>query len=204
MRRRSRAVRGFSLVEVVLALGIAAAVLVILFGGLRVALAAWSKGEARAARLDHARGVIVLLERALDGAFPYRFGTPEEREPHVLFDGRPDRVTFATLAPPFPGAVPIAFTAVSLSSEETGLTLRQQVLPSLLVLDRLAPVLVDRETAAVRFRYLGQEPGAWQEAWDMSREETIPRAVEITLVGRDGARGAAAQVLTVPIRAAMP
>jgi len=197
-------VRGFTLVEVVLALSIAAAVLVILFGGLRVALAAWSKGEARAARLDHARGVIVLLERALDSAFPYRFGTPEQPEPHVLFDGRPDRVTFATLAPPFPGAVPIAFTAVSLSSEEAGLTLRQQVLPSLLVLDRLAPVLVDRETAAVRFRYLGQEPGAWQEAWDMSREETIPRAVEITLVGRDGARGAAAQVLTVPIRAAMP
>ena len=204
MRRRSRAVRGFTLVEVVLALGIAAAVLVIVFGGLRVALAAWSKGEARAARLDHARGVIVLLERALDGAFPYRFGTPEQPEPHVLFDGRPDRVTFATLAPPFPGAVPIAFTAVSLSSEEAGLTLRQQVLPSLLVLDRLAPVLVDRETAAVRFRYLGQEPGAWQEAWDMSREETIPRAVEITLVGRGGARGAAAQVLIVPIRAAMP
>ena len=204
MRRRSRAVRGFTLVEVVLALSIAAAVLVIVFGGLRVGLAAWSKGEARAARLDHARGVIVLLERALDGAFPYRFVAPEQREPQVLFDGRPDQVTFATLAPPFPGAVPIAFTAVSLSSEETGLTLRQQVLPSPLVLDRLAPVLVDRGTAAVRFRYLGEEPGAWQEAWDMSREETIPRAVEITLVGRDGARGTAAQVLTVPIRAAMP
>jgi general secretion pathway protein J len=197
-------VRGFTLVEVVLALSIAAVVLVIVFGGLRVAVAAWSKGEARAARLDHARGVIVLLERALDGAFPYRFVAPQEREPHVLFDGRPDRVTFATLAPPFPGGVPIAFTAVSLSSEETGLTLRQQLLPSLLVLDRLAPVLVDRETAAVRFRYLGEEPGAWQDAWDMSREETIPRAVEITLVGRGGARGAAAQVLIVPIRAAMP
>ncbi len=204
MRRRSRAVRGFTLVEVVLALSIAAAVLVIVFGGLRVGLAAWSKGEARAARLDHARGVIVLLERALDGAFPYRFVAPEQREPQVLFDGRPDQVTFATLAPPFPGAVPIAFTAVSLSSEETGLTLRQQVLPSPLVLERLAPVLVDRGTAAVRFRYLGEEPGAWQDEWDMSREETIPRAVEITLVSSAGAGGGAPQVLTVPMRAATP
>jgi general secretion pathway protein J len=204
MRRRSPAPRGFTLVEVVLALSIAAAVLVIVFGGLRVGLAAWSKGQARAARLDHARGVIVLFERALDGAFPYRFVPPERREPQVLFDGRPDQVTFATLAPPFPEAVPTAFTAVSLSGEETGLTLRQQLLPGRLVLERLAPVLVDRETATVRFRYLGEEPGAWQEAWDMSREDTIPRAVEITLVGRDGARGAAAQVLTVPIRAAMP
>lgn len=203
-RRSCLGVRGFTLIEVVLALSIAAAVLVIVFGGLRVGLAAWGKGEARTARLDHARGVLVLLERTLDGAFPYRFVPAEQREPRVLFDGRPDRVTFATLAPPFPGAVPIAFTAVSLSSEETGLALRQQALPNSLALDRLPPVLVDGETAAVRFRYLGEEPGAWQEEWDMSREETIPRAVEITLVDRAGRRGAAAQVLTVPIRAAVP
>ena len=197
-------VEGFTLIEVVLALGIAAAVLVIVFGGLRVALAAWGKGEARAARLDHARGVLVLLERALDGVFPYRFVPTERREPRVLFEGRPDQVTFATLAPPFPAPVPIAFTAVRLSSEQAGLTLRQQVLPNPLALDRLPPVLVDPETAAVRFRYLGEEPGAWQEAWDMSREETIPRAVELTLVDRHAPRGAAAQVLTVPIRAATP
>ena len=201
--------KGFTLVEVVLALGIAAAVLVIVFGGLRVGLAAWGKGEARAARLDHARGVLVLLERALDGAFPYRFVPygfipSGRREPRLLFEGRPDQVTFATLAPPFPAPVPIAFTAVSLSSEEAGLTLRQQVLPNPLALDRLPPVLVDPETAAVRFRYLGEEPGAWQEAWDMSREETIPRAVELTLVDRKAPRGAAAQVLIVPIRAATP
>ena len=148
--------------------------------------------------------MIVLLERALDGAFPYRFVPAEQREPRVLFEGRPDQVTFATLAPPFPGAVPIAFTAVSLSREQTGLALRQQVLPNELALDRLAPVLVDRETGVVRFRYLGEEPGAWQDAWDMSREETMPRAVEITFVARDSTGSAAPQVVTVPIRAAMP
>jgi len=195
-------VRGFSLIEVVLALSIAAAVLVIVFGGLRVGLAAWSKAEARAARIDHARGVLVLLERALDGAFPYRLVAPEQRGARILFDGRPDRVTFATLAPPFPAGVPIAFTAVSLSSEAPGLTLRQQVLPNALALDRTAPVLVDPETAGMRFRYLGEQPGAWQDEWDMGREETIPRAVEITLLGRAGE--GAAQVLTVPIRAAAP
>jgi general secretion pathway protein J len=199
-----RRVRGFTLIEMVLALGIAAAVLVIVFGGLRAGLGAWSRGEARAAQIDHARGVVVLLERALDGAFPYRFVPADQREPRVLFEGRPDQVLFATLAPPFPGAAPIAFTAVSLSSEETGLALRQQVLPNPLVLDRLAPVLVDRETAAARFRYLGEEPGAWQDTWDMTSEETMPRAVEITFVGRDSTSGAATQVLTVPIRAAMP
>ena len=195
--------RGVTLIEMVLALGIAAAVLVIVFGGLRAGLGAWSRGEARAARIDHARGVLVLLERALDGAFPYRF-VPDQRKPGVLFDGRPDRVLFATLAPPFPGGAPIAFTAVSLSSEETGLALRQQALPGSPGLDRLVPVLVDRETAAVRFRYLGETPGAWQDTWDMTREETMPRAVEITFLGRERASEGAAQVLTLPIRATMP
>ena len=204
MTRRGCGVRGFTLVELILALGIAAAVLVITLGGLRVGLAAWNKGEARSAQLDHARSVVLLLERALDGAFPYGF-TPEERQqPRILFDGRPDRLTFATLSPPFPAPAPIAFTAVSFSSEPAGLTLRQQALPNRVALDRLAPILVDRETRAVRFRYLGEEPGAWQDEWDMGQEETVPRAVEITLVSGAGARAGAPQTLTVPLRATAP
>jgi type II secretory pathway component PulJ len=100
--------RGFTLVEALLAISIAAAVLVVAFGGLRVGLAAWQKGEARSARLDHARGVGVLLARALDGAFPYRFTPDQAQEPRILFDGQADRLTFATLAPPFPAPAPIA------------------------------------------------------------------------------------------------
>lgn len=198
------ALRGFTLVELILALGIAASMLVIVFGGLRVGLAAWNKGEERAVRLDYARSVVVLLERALDGAFPYRFTTEEQQEARILFDGRPDRVTFATLSPPFPAPAPIAFTVVSFSSEATGLALRQQVLPNRIVLDRLAPILVDPETTAVRFRYLGEEPGAWQVEWDMSKEETLPRAVEITLVTGTGARSSSQPALLVPIRATAP
>jgi prepilin-type N-terminal cleavage/methylation domain-containing protein len=195
---------GFTLVELILALGIAASVLVIVFGGLRVGLAAWNRGEERAVRLDYARSVVVLFERALDGAFPYRFTPGEQQEASILFDGRPDRVTFATLSPPFPAPAPIAFTAVSFSSEATGLALRQQVLPNRIALDRLAPILVDPETTAVRFRYLGEEPGAWQVEWDMSKEETLPRAVEITLVTGTGARSSSQPALLVPIRATAP
>ncbi|MGH7415854.1 MAG: type II secretion system protein GspJ [Candidatus Rokuibacteriota bacterium] len=196
---RGRVMPGFTLVELVLALGIAAAVLVIAFGGLRVGLAAWSKGEERTVNLDHARGVVILLERALDGAFPYRLATEREQEPRILFDGRADRLTFATLSPPFPPPAPIAFTAVSFSSEMTGLTLRQQILPDRVAMDRLAPILVDPATRAARFRYLGEEPGAWQDEWDMRREEAMPRAVEVTLVSEN-----AQQTLTVPLRAAAP
>jgi general secretion pathway protein J len=196
-------VRGFTLIEVILALSIVAAMLVIVFGGLRVGLAAWQRGEERTAKLDHTRSLAVLLARALDGAFPYRIAREGEREARVLFEGQPDRLTFVTLSPPFPTGAPAAFTAVSLSADAAGLALRQQILPNPVSLDRLRPVLVDAQTSGLRFRYLGQEPEAWQDAWDVGTEEGLPRAVEITLVTGAGPR-AARQTLTVPIRATAP
>jgi len=194
---------GFTLLEVLLALGIVAATLAIVFGGLRVGLAAWQRGEERTAKLDHTRSLAVLLERALDGAFPYRIAPEGEREARILFEGLPDRLTFATLSPPFPTGAPAAFTAVSLSADAAGLALRQQILPNPIELDRLRPRLVDRRTSALRFRYLGREPEAWRDTWDVRTEEGLPRAVEITLVTRAGPRGVP-QMLTVPMRAAAP
>jgi general secretion pathway protein J len=199
-RRRAR---GFTLLELMLALGIAGALLVILFGGLRVGLAAWSTGDARTARLDHARNVALLFERALAGTFPYRFALDDGEEARVLFAGQPDRLVFVTLTPPLPATATDAFTAVSLAGGADGLTLRQQLMPNRLALDRVEPALVDPETSSVRFRYLGREPGAWQTQWDMTQEETLPRAVEITLSTRQG-RGVVTEALIVPIRAVEP
>ena len=200
--RRTRTA-GFTLLEVLLALGIVAATLAIVFGGLRVGLAAWQRGEERTAKLDHTRSLAVLLERALAGAVPYRIAPEGEREARILFEGLPDRLTFATLSPPFPTGAPAAFTAVSLSADAAGLALRQQILPNPIELDRLRPLLVDARTSALRFRYLGREPEAWRDTWDVRTEEGLPRAVEITLVTRAGPRGVP-QMLTVPMRAAAP
>ena len=200
--RRTRTA-GFTLLEVLLALGIVAATLAIVFGGLRVGLAAWQRGEERTAKLDHTRSLAVLLEHALAGAFPYRIAPEGEREARILFEGLPDQLTFATLSPPFPTGAPAAFTAVSLSADAAGLALRQQILPNPIELDRLRPLLVDARTSALRFRYLGREPEAWRDTWDVRTEEGLPRAVEITLVTRAGPRGVP-QMLTVPVRAAAP
>lgn len=194
---------GFTLLELLLALGIAATVLVILFSGLRVGLAAWARGEERAATLDHARSIVVLLERPLAAAFPYRIAPDDDQNERILFEGRPDRLTFVTRAPAFAVGAPIAFTAVSLSADGPGLAVRQQAMPNRLALSRLQPVLVDPETTALRFRYLGQEPEAWQAEWDIAKEERLPRAVEITLAGRPGARSGP-QTLILPIQVAAP
>ena len=191
--------RGFTLLELIIALGIVAVLLVITFGGLRVGLAAWQRGEERAASLDHARSLVLLLERTVAGTFPYRGTLAEGEQTHIIFDGQPGRLTLVTATALFPTEMPIAFTAVSLSVEAGRLTLRQQPLPNQGALDRLPPVLVDAETTAARFRYLGGEPEAWQEQWNTSEARALPRVVEITLLTGAGGRRVA-QTFTVPIR----
>jgi hypothetical protein len=195
--------RGFTLLVVVLALSIAAAMLVITFGGLRVGLAAWQRGAHRAADLDHTRSLALLLERTVEGAFPYRIDPDDGQGPRILFEGQSDRLTLVTASPPFPAAASIAFTVVSLSGEAGGLTVRQQPLPNRLALESVDPVLVDAETTGVQFRYLGETLGAWQDRWDVGKEKALPRAVEITLVTGTGGR-LAPQALTVSIRSTAP
>lgn len=193
-------IRGFTLLELLLALSIVAVLMVIVSGGLRIGLAAWQRGEARTTKLDRDRSLIVLLEGALAGAFPYRVAPGDAEQPRLLFDGQPDRLTFATLSPPLPTAAPAAFSVVSLAADAAGLTLRQQILPSPVPLDRLEPMLVDARTTALRFRYLGEEPESWEDVWDLTQEDSLPRAVEITLVTGTGPRRTL-QIFTVPIQA---
>lgn len=193
--------RGFTLIEILLAISIGAALLVVVFGGVRAGLAAWGRGEARAAALEHSRSLAQVLGRALAGAYPYR-GTLTEGIPEgVIFDGRPDRLTFVTVSPSIAPPIPIAFTAVMLSRDDQGLALRQLVLPNLERLERLAPVLIDSTVIEVRFRYLGQGDQAWKDQWDMSKETSLPRAVEIRLAMTVGSRGVEQQPpLVVPVR----
>ena len=57
----------------------------------------------------------------------------------------------------------------------------------------------------MRFRYLGEDPDAWQDRWDMSKEDRLPRAVEISMVtvGRRGVEQPQSPLL-VPIRTLTP
>lgn len=172
---------GFTLIEVVIALSLVAALLAITFGGLRVGLAAWRQGDARAEHLQRGRSLNQLLVRAVGGAHPYQVEAAGEEPAPPAFAGEPDRLAFVTSRPPVPLAAPIAFTAVTVSQEETRLTIREGALPSRSPFAGLLPVLVDPSIVGLRFRYLRGEDRTWAERWDGAVEHALPAAVEITL-----------------------
>lgn len=190
--------RGFTLIEVLIALGIAAAALGITFGAVRVGLAAWRQGEARAEDLQHTRSVVAMLEQVVGGAHPYRTGAGDSMR--IVFEGEPERLGFVTIAPAVPPPAPIAFVAVRLALEDSGLTLRQGVLPARNPLEGTTPALRDATVTALRFRYLSPQNAAWKAHWSGADEQGLPAAVEVTLTT---ARGAGPPVV-IPIRMVTP
>ena len=198
--------RGFTLVEVVLALTIVATLLVVMFGGLRVGLAAWQRGDERAEILDRTRSITQVVTRTLGGAHPYMTSAQGREAPRLLFEGAPDRVAFVTAVPPFPTAAPIAFTAVTLSQDAgpvPGLALRQKPLPNEKPFDRgLQPALVEGTVSDVQFRYQRESDRAWTERWDAAQEKALPLAVEITLTTVQAGRSAPQPplIVSLPVR----
>jgi len=174
--------RGFTLVEVVIALTIAATLLVVMFAGLRVGLAAWQRGDERAEALQRTRSITQIVIRTLAAAHPYQMSATGQEPARLLFEGEPDRVAFVTAAAPFPLAEPIAYTAVTLSQDAgAGLAIRQKPLPNDKPFERLPPTVVDGSVTAIAFRYLRDADRTWTDRWDAAVEKALPVAIEATL-----------------------
>lgn len=198
--------QGFTLVELLIALAIVGALLAIAFGGLRVAVAAWTQGEDRAEVHQHLRGVALVLVRAVGAAYPYRASAGLAPEPVILFRGTAERLELVTQAPPFPAPIPVAFTAVVIGMEQAeegpALVVRQRVLPNADPFTEAVVTLSDPGIEGLELRYLNAS-GDWQDAWDVETENSLPRAVRITLATRWGGRTATLP-LTVALRTLIP
>jgi prepilin-type N-terminal cleavage/methylation domain-containing protein len=216
--------RGFTLIEIVIALSIVGALLVIMFGGLRVGLGAWRRGEDRAELLEHERNVEHMVNHAVTASYLSNPGTsppgtsrpvtsPPAQSPAgassatqagILFEGGPDRLAFVTVAPPVPLSAPIAFTAVTISLEAgaiPGLAIRQKALPNTEPFEAVPPLFVDPAVTALRFRYLREVGEDWEERWDATKEKALPIAVEVMMTTQYGSRRIEHAPLVIPIRA---
>jgi prepilin-type N-terminal cleavage/methylation domain-containing protein len=136
-RRKLRATlrpdgRGFTLVEVILAVSILAVVVLLATAALRVGLRAWEAGQRRADLQQETRALVELVSEALAGASEYHGRLGQNPERIVLFQGEPEEVRFVTSAPPLTLDNPVApFHAVVLGRKgQDALRLIEVVLDS--------------------------------------------------------------------------
>jgi general secretion pathway protein J len=198
--RRHARQRGFTLVEIIIALSIVGALLVVAFGGLRVAISAWRRGDERAEIHQHNRSLTVTLSRAMSAAYPYRAGRAQGETPVLLFKGDAHSLEFVTQASPFPAPVPVAFTAVVIElrgDDRPALVIRQRVLPNYDPFTAATPVLEDDSVKALELSYLGDN--GWQSAWDAEQDGGLPRAIRIGLGATGASDGSMRAGITVAV-----
>jgi general secretion pathway protein J len=197
-----RRARGFTLLEVLIALAIVGMLLTIAFGGLRVALAAWRQGEDRAEVHQHVRAIAFTLARALGAAYPYRGAKGEAPEVVTLFTGAERRLEFVTQAPPLPVQAPIAFTAVVIALEEgdePGLVVRERALPNRDPFTKGEVVMRDPGVTSLAFKFQNDD-GEWVDTWDGQETKNVPRAIELRLGTTLNGRTHSLPPITVPLR----
>lgn len=170
--------KGFTLLELLIAITILSLIAVIIGGSVRLGIRAWEKGEAG---IDDSQRLRVLSERLgqqVKSVYPYEIETEDGKV--VAFGGGPDSFWFVTsLTSP---AMESPLKWVSYSVKDGNLVVKEGSLPDKKLLERVSErgdILVP-EVSGLNLEYLSQE-GRWEESWDL--KESLPQAVRIRITG---------------------
>ena len=190
---RPRRVRGFTLIEVLLATVLLAAGLALAFATLRAATATAQRGEAIAQRSERVRAVELFLRRRIAATRPVGFALDESTGTPLRFIGEPDRLRFVADLPDYLGRGGPYLHDITLVDGDDGMQMRVSF--SLVMAgetfeeaDPRPPELLAARLESARFRYrtLSEEGGVgeWLEQWETP--EQLPLQVEVTLKDIDG------------------
>jgi len=167
--------RGFTLIEVTIALVLLALMASTLYGSLSLAGTSWDRGEAKAKQTGEMRLTEDFLRRTLTAQHPLRFQKVVEKP--LYFLGTADSLSYAAALPGRAGAGMYYFKIAATPNGGSSQLTLSRVIPdyaaiSLPEFGQDRSVLADA-IAEVRFAYFGRDPGAadvvaptWREHWD--------------------------------------
>jgi general secretion pathway protein J len=190
MRARQR---GFTLIEMVIAMVLLALMLGMAWSGFSFALRAWEAGDANGHRAADLRLAESFLRREFTEIFPMRWKDPMQLK--FAFEGERDRMRFVSARPPGITAPGMALVGLTLeSADNNGVNLVMRRAPpdddakDFKPLDAAEATVLIPNLRAVEFAYFGSSSDVneprWQDAW--STPDRMPLMVRIRLVGSDG------------------
>jgi general secretion pathway protein J len=206
--------RGFTLLELVLAIAILAMVVGVIFGAFRAGISAWQGGERDIVFHQSMRAVAELVFREINSAYPYEI-TPtleDDVDSFAAFFGSPDSLLFVSRAPLRNGIGGVSLIELWVD-DENGLVLGEapalfksfEELNSMDLRNDDQASVISAWVKNIGFRYFyredDEEEGVWQEGWDPRNSDGVelPLMVEVTLLFEDVREQEIEQVLLVPV-----
>ena len=99
MKAANKRERGFTLLEILIAMTLLGLLMAMLFGGLRLGTRAWEASDARSTDLARLEAVQGFIRRALSGAYPLISTGDDDTKRRIAFTGGAEAVEFTALMP---------------------------------------------------------------------------------------------------------
>jgi general secretion pathway protein J len=187
--------RGFTLLELMIAMALLALLSSLLYGSLSMSAASWNRGEARAEQSADMRLAFQFLRQSLTAQHPLRMHKVVEQP--LYFQGAHDSLAYAAVIPGRAGGG-IYYFRLALADSDNGKSLvLSRVIPDPTALelpsfDHADFSLLARDVAELRVSYFGRDPNAdvsmaptWRDKWD--DKFVLPLMIRIDVVPKSGA-----------------
>ena len=202
--------RGFTLIEILIAMTLLGLLMVMLFGGLGLGTRAWEASYVRSADLARLEAVQGFIRRALTGAYPLLGTNDDDAKRKVTFTGGAEAVEFTALMPAHFGVG--GFYIITLAAEDgvdgARLVFRRQLYrsgdeepspPAPAGDPEKEKVLLDGISKA-EFSYFGatdiDETPAWRDEWQ--DQKTLPDLVRLSVTFADGDKSSWPDLVVAP------
>ena len=188
MRTEQKDNNGFTLIEVILALGLTSLLLGLLSTSVFIVASDWNRNSRNLDdNLDEALAVL-QIDRALHGAFPHSFTNEETLSRQIFFTGEKDYLAWVSTISPqrSPGLTTWELYSVSGEGVYLGLVPAYSDNPSVR-LEQSSPTLLFPDYD-VEFSYLYEEleeDKVWTDQWEAQELLSLPLAVYMRLIPYD-------------------
>ena len=192
MRLRNN--RGFTLLELLIAITISILILVVLGAAMRLGYKSQERGTERGEMMQKVRILEDRIAWLIRGVYPFYLKKPDEKK--IFFDGKSDQVGFVTSSIDTHGTGPedtAGLKWVSIFVDSEGLKIREKIFFLEDVFDDSngKVYLLDPEVRKIEFEFFeikeDEKQGTWISEWDPSDKETVPTAVKVTMtIERNG------------------